>query len=51
MHDRYGVGKETYATKCVGCEGNERNGKRPLRSCSVKPCGCMDMERRGSEGG
>ena len=33
-YDRSGVGEEGYAALFAGCEGNERNGTRPIRS----PC-------------
>ena len=45
-HDRSGVVKNRYAALCLGCEGRERNGRKPLRSlcCAVKSKvgGCMD---------
>ena len=31
-HDRSGTGEERYDALCIGCEGSERNGIRPLIS-------------------
>ena len=36
-HNRSNANEEVYAALCAECEGNERNGTRPLRSlcCTV----------------